>query len=166
MRQRELGVQSPRGSRQALDQSFGGRVQFGGRGDETQRNNAQIARELNRSHELMSKVLPSFASAPRHALEVGLEHVASAVAESTRPLFDAVGDFCDARFAQMHAVERSSASSAKDTSAQHIIATVSMLQLSSNAHGDVFSAARGPLFAARLALAERVLRLLRGRTRL
>ncbi len=125
---------------------------------QTQRNNAQIARELNRSHELMSKVLPSFASAPRHALEVGLEHVASAVAESTRPLFDAVGDFCDARFAQMHAVERSSASSAKDTSAQHIIATVSMLQLSSNAHGDVFSAARGPLFAARLALAERVLR--------
>ena len=55
----------------------------------------------------------------------------------------------------MHAVERASA---KDTSAQHIIATVSMLQLSSNAHGDVFSAARGPLFAARLALAERVLR--------
>ena len=54
----------------------------------------------------------------------------------------------------MHAVERASA---KDTSAQHIIATVSMLQLSSNAHGDVFSAARGPLFAARLALAERVL---------
>ena len=124
---------------------------------QTQRNNARIARELNRAHELMSKVLPSFAPAPRRALEVGLEHVASAVAESTRPLFDAVGDFCDARFAQMHAADYASAR--QDASgAQHIIATASMLQLSSRAHGDLFNAPRGPLFAARLALAERVLR--------
>ena len=123
---------------------------------QTQRNNARIARELNRAHELMSKVLPSFAPAPRRALEVGLEHVASAVAEATRPLFDAVGDFCDARFAQMHAADYASAR--QDASgAQHIIATASMLQLSSRAHGDLFNAPRGPLFAARLALAERVL---------
>jgi len=124
---------------------------------QTQRNNARIARELNRAHELMSKVLPSFAPAPRRALEVGLEHVASAVAESTRPLFDAVGDFCDARFAQMHAADYASAR--QDASgAQHIIATASKLQLTSSAHGDLFNAPRGPLFAARLALAERVLR--------
>jgi len=118
----------------------------------TQIANAQIAEQLSRVHALLSKVLPSFAPAPRRALEVGLEHVASAIQESTRPLFDAVGDWCDARFAQMHA-------SAGEKSA-YVMAVTSTLAHVADVQPGLFRAAagNGALQTARLRLAERVMR--------
>ena len=121
----------------------------------TQRANAQIAEQLARAHGLMSKVLPSFAPTPKRALEVGLEHIESAVREATRPLFDAVGDWCDARFTQMHNTDYSS--TASDGSAKHIIAVTSTLGHVADSHPGLFTAARGPLFAARVALGDRIL---------
>lgn len=119
----------------------------------TQIANAQIAEQLSRVHALLSKVLPSFAPAPRRALEVGLEHVASAIQESTRPLFDAVGDWCDARFAQMYAA------SAGEKSA-YVMAVTSTLAHVADVQPGLFRAAagNGALQMARLRLAERVMR--------
>ena len=118
----------------------------------TQIANAQIAEQLSRVHALLSKVLPSFAPAPRRALEVGLEHVASAIQESTKPLFDAVGDWCDARFAQMYA-------SAGEKSA-YVMAVTSTLAHVADVQPGLFRAAagNGALQMARLRLAERVMR--------
>jgi hypothetical protein len=119
----------------------------------TQIANAQIAEQLSRVHALLSKVLPSFAPAPRRALEVGLEHVASAIQESTKPLFDAVGDWCDARFAQMYAA------SAGEKSA-YVMAVTSTLAHVADVQPGMFRAAagNGALQMARLRLAERVMR--------
>lgn len=119
----------------------------------TQIANAQIAEQLSRVHALLSKVLQSFAPAPRRALEVGLEHVASAIQESTRPLFDAVGDWCDARFAQMYAA------SAGEKSA-YVMAVTSTLAHVADVQPGLFRAAagNGALQMARLRLAERVMR--------
>ena len=119
----------------------------------TQIANAQIAEQLSRVHALLSKVLPSFAPAPRRALEVGLEHVASAIQESTKPLFDAVGDWCDARFAQMYAA------SAGEKSA-YVMAVTSTLAHVADVQPGLFRAAagNGALQMARLRLAERVMR--------
>lgn len=119
----------------------------------TQIANARIAEQLSRVHALLSKVLPSFAPAPRRALEVGLEHVASAIHESTKPLFDAVGDWCDARFAQMYAA------SAGEKSA-YVMAVTSTLAHVADVQPGLFRAAagNGALQMARLRLAERVMR--------
>lgn len=118
----------------------------------TQIANAQIAEQLSRVHALLSKVLPSFAPAPRRALEVGLEHVGSAIQESTKPLFDAVGDWCDARFAQMYAA------SAGEKSA-YVMAVTSTLAHVADVQPGLFRAAagNGALQVARLRLAERVM---------
>ena len=121
-----------------------------------QRANDQIAEQLSRVHSLLSKVLPAFATNPRRAMEAGLEHVATAAFESSRPLFDAIGDFCDAQFLKMHACDYGSPSNVKE--AQHVITVTSTLAHAAEAHPALFAAPRGPLSAARLALGERIAR--------
>jgi len=121
-----------------------------------QRANDQIAEQLSRVHSLLSKVLPAFATTPRRAMEAGLEHVAVAAFESSRPLFDAVGDFCDAQFLKMHACDYGSPSNAKE--AQHVVTVTSTLAHAAEAHQALFTAPRGPLLAARLALGEKIAR--------
>jgi len=120
----------------------------------SQQANAQIAEQLSRVHSLLSRVLPSFAPTPRRALEVGLEHIASSVLSATDPLFEAVGDWCDARFAQMHA-----ASSDENTGGAAIVAVTSTLAHIAESHAALTTSGtiRGPLFSARLALGERIL---------
>ena len=124
----------------------------------TQRSNAQIAEQLSRVHGLLSKVLPSFAPAPRRALEAGLEHVAAAALEATKPFFDAVGDWCDDRFAEMH--DRDYKSATGDKGAQNVIAVTSTIAHVAESYPGLFAASHGPLMAARLALGERIARAL------
>jgi len=123
----------------------------------SQRTNAQIAEQLSRVHALLSRVLPSFAPTPRRAMEGGLEHVALAVKEAMSPLFEAVGDWCDARFAQMHGADYATPSDAQSAHIAAVTSTLAHIAEAQKAGLMTLNAVRGPLFSVRLKLGERIL---------